>query len=125
MTSVGIQAYLHCIPSVSMWPAKVNWHIFPPLIGSDMLLGLQYSFGAGEGTYAIQTPKLLCNLWLSGPEEGVIMKGVFSLERSLQSPKCLDSWESLEKGRILLCFPQSGGSLESLDSLEILEHGLF
>ena len=38
----------------------------------------------------------------------------------------LNSLESLENGRIFLCFPQSGGSLESLHSLEsLLEHGLF
>ena len=65
---------------------------------------------------------------LSGPEKGVITKGVFSLETSLESPKSLDSLESLENGRILLCFSQSGGSLkslESLNSLESLENGLF
>ena len=45
-------------------------------------------------------------------------KGVFSLEESLES---LNSLESLENGRILLCFPQSGGSLESLESLEPLD----
>ena len=39
-----------------------------------------------------------------------------------------DSLESLENGRMLLCFPQSGSSLESLESrnsLESLENGLF
>ena len=45
----------------------------------------------------------------SGPEKGVITKGVFSLEESL------DSLESLENGRILLWFPQSGGALKSLE----------
>ena len=44
----------------------------------------------------------------SGAEKGVNTKGVFSLEESLES---LNSLESLENGRILLCFPQSGGSL--------------
>ena len=65
---------------------------------------------------------------LSGPEKGVITKGVFSLEESLESLKSLDSLESLENGQFLLCFPQSGGSLkslESLNSLESLENGLF
>ena len=52
-------------------------------------------------------------------EKGVITKGVFSLEESLNS---LNSLESLENGRILLYFPQSGGSLKSLESLE---NGLF
>ena len=58
----------------------------------------------------------------SGPEEGVITKGVFSLEESL---------ESLESGLIPVCFPHSGGSLESLqslhslNSLEFLENCLF
>ena len=67
----------------------------------------------------------------SGAEKGVITKGVFSLEKSLESLKSLkslSSLESLENGRILLCFPQSGGSLESLESLkslESLENGLF
>ena len=58
----------------------------------------------------------------SGPGKGVITKGVFSLEDSLESLKPLDSLESLGDGRILLCFPQSGGSLETLESLE---NGLF
>ena len=64
---------------------------------------------------------------LSGPEKGVITKGVFSLEKSLESLKSLDSLESLENGRNLLSCPQSGGSLEtleSLNSLESLENGL-
>ena len=61
----------------------------------------------------------------SGPEKGVITKGVFSLEESLES---LNSLESLENGRILLYFQESGDSLkslESLNSLESLENGLF
>ena len=49
-----------------------------------------------------------------GPEKGVITKGVFSLEESLESLKSLVSLESLENGRILLYFPQSGGSLNFL-----------
>ena len=57
-----------------------------------------------------------------GTGKGVIAKGVFSLEESLESQNSL---ESLENGRILLCFPQSGGSLESLESLNSLENGLF
>ena len=66
-------------------------------------------------------------LW-SGPEKGVITKGVFSLEESLESLKSLNSLKSLDNGRSLLCFPQSGDSLESLESLnslESLENGLF
>ena len=49
------------------------------------------------------------------PEKGVITKGVLSLEQSLESLtlKSLNSPESLENGRILLCFPQSGISLAS------------
>ena len=54
-------------------------------------------------------------------KKGVNTKGVFSFEESLESLKSLNSLESLEDGRILLCFPQSGGSLESLKSLESLE----
>ena len=64
----------------------------------------------------------------SGPEKGVITKGVFSLEESLESLQFLNSLESLENGWILLSFLQSGGSLEplsSLNSLESLENGLF
>ena len=48
----------------------------------------------------------------SGTEEGVITKGVFSLEESLD-PLYLPSLESLENGRTLLCFPQSWGSLRN------------
>ena len=53
------------------------------------------------------------------------MKGVFSLEESLESLKSFNSLESLENRGFLLCFPQSGASLESLDSLESLENGPF
>ena len=64
----------------------------------------------------------------SGPKKGVITKGVFSLEESLESLNSLTSLESLENGQMLLSFPESGGSLESLESLnslESLENGLF
>ena len=53
--------------------------------------------------------------------KGVIAKGVFSLEESLESLKSLNSLESLENGRIILYFPQSGSSPESLESLNSLE----
>ena len=56
-----------------------------------------------------------------GTGKKVISKGVLSLEESLESLNTLDSLESLESGRILLCFPQSGGSLESLKSLDFSE----
>ena len=56
----------------------------------------------------------------SGPEKGVTMKGVFSLEESLGSLESLNSLESLESGRIHLCFPHSGSSLQSLESLNSL-----
>ena len=65
---------------------------------------------------------------MSGPEKGVITKGVFSLEESLESLNSLNSLEFLENDRTLFCFPQSGDSLkslESLNSLESLENGLF
>ena len=58
----------------------------------------------------------------------VIAKWVFSLEQSLESLISLNSLESLENGRLLLYFPESGGSpesLESLNSFESLENGLF
>ena len=51
-----------------------------------------------------------------GTEKGAITKGVFSLAESL---------DSLENGLILLCLPQSGGALESQNSLESLNNGLF
>ena len=54
-----------------------------------------------------------------GTEKGSLRKGVFSVEASLESLK--NSLDSLENGRTLLCFPESGGSLESLNSLEPLE----
>ena len=53
---------------------------------------------------------------MSGPEKGVITKGLFSPEESLESLKSLHSLESLEDGQILLWFPESWGSLEPLDS---------
>ena len=62
---------------------------------------------------------------MSGTEKGGITKGIISLETSLES---LDSLESLQYGEILLFFPCSGGSLESLDflnSLESRENGIF
>ena len=63
---------------------------------------------------------------LSGLEKGVVTKGVFSLAESLESLKSLDSLKkSLENGRVLLRFPESGGSpetLESLNSLKSLEN---
>ena len=45
-------------------------------------------------------------------KQEIITKGVFSLDESLESPKSLNS---LEDGWTLLCFPQSRGSLESLE----------
>ena len=63
-----------------------------------------------------------------GTGKGVITKGVFSLEESLENLKSLNSLESLESGRLLLCFSKSWGyleSLESLSSLKSLENGLF
>ena len=47
-------------------------------------------------------------------------KKVLSMDESLDSLKSLDSPGSLENGRILLGFPHSGGSLESLEN----GHGL-
>ena len=57
---------------------------------------------------------ILQKIILRGPKKGVITKGVFSLEESLES---LRSLEFLEDGPLLLCFPQSGGSPKSLESL--------
>ena len=59
------------------------------------------------------------------PAKGVTTEGVFSLEESLESLKISEdlskSLESPENGRILLCFPHSGGSLESLNFQTSLE----
>ena len=64
---------------------------------------------------------------LSGPErKGHYEKGLFT--GGITRISNLNSLESLENGRILLCFPQSGGSLESpepLNSRESLRDGLF
>ena len=65
------------------------------------------------------------NFLCFGTGKGVITKGIFSLEKSLESLKSLDSLESLENGRVLLYFPHSGDSLKSLNSLESLENGHF
>ena len=51
----------------------------------------------------------------------VFTKGVFSLEESLEFLTSLNSLESLENSPILLCVPESGGSLKSLESLDSLE----
>ena len=52
----------------------------------------------------------------SGLGKGVITKGVFHWRNlDLEFLESLNSLESLENVRILLCFPQSGGSLESLN----------
>ena len=56
-------------------------------------------------------PKMLKDFENAGREQGDITKGVFSLHVSLASLKSLNS---LENGRILLWFSQSGDSLESL-----------
>ena len=92
-----------------------------------VLLCLKYIFGCtpcSESIAELIPQKRLTNN--SGPEKGVITKGVFSLEESLES---LNSLESLEDGRPVLYSPQSGGSLKSLasleNSLESLENGLF
>ena len=67
-------------------------------------------------------------------KKGHYETGLFTGGISRSSKFSRDSLESLENGRILLCFPQSGGSLESLkslkalkplNSLESLEYGLF
>ena len=45
---------------------------------------------------------------MTGPEKGVITKGVFSLDESLESLESLKSLKSLEplgNGRVLLCYP--------------------
>ena len=59
-------------------------------------------------------------------ERGLFSGGISRISK--ESLDSLESPESLDNGRILLCFPESGGSLEtleSLNSLESLENGLF
>ena len=58
----------------------------------------------GQNNETATAMNLLLNLGasflLSGPEKGVITKGVFSPEESLESLRSLSSLESLENGRI-------------------------
>ena len=66
-------------------------------------------------------------VFVGGGKRGHYERGLFTGGISRIS-KSLDSLESLENGRILIYPPQSGGSLESLEShnsLESLENGLF
>ena len=62
---------------------------------------------------------------VSGPEKGVIMKGVFWLEQSLESLTSPNSLRSLENGRILICFLHFGGSLECLEKTPLPEDPFF
>ena len=112
---------------------KISWRLFDCWLGTCDQIGAPYNLSErmmiwkDDESNSLRFFAIL--IWFcSGPEKGVITKGVFSLEESLESLKFLDSLESLENGRILLYFPQSGGSLkslESLNSLESLENGLF
>ena len=52
--------------------------------------------------------------FIGGLWSSELRKGSFLLVESLESLGTLNSLESLENGRILLCFPQSGRSLASL-----------
>ena len=71
-----------------------------------------------QGLYLCGLPGVLD---IRDRKKGVITKGVFSMEESLESLKCPNS---LEHGRILHYFPhQSGGTLESLESLENVDGG--
>ena len=75
--------------------------------------------------FTAEPPGRIFSEMIRDRKKGSLRKGSFQSLESLESPKSLDSLESLEYGRILLCFPQCGGSLESLNSLECLEYGLF
>ena len=58
-------------------------------------------------------------------ERGLFTGGISRISKALKS---LNYLESLENGRIRLCFPQSGcmpESLESLTSVESQENGFF
>ena len=57
-------------------------------------------------------------MFLLVTEKGVITKGVLSLEESLESLKSLNA---LENGQMVLCFPDSGDCVESLESLKSLD----
>ena len=90
---------------------------------------------------AVSQPMLDLGRIKSGIRKGVSTKGVFSLEKSLESPNSLNSLESLEHGRIFLVLAHIGrplesfslffhalGGLESLNSrklIESLENGQF
>ena len=71
--------------------------------------------------YSVRTLPSLQNLeWERGVGANLVVsqdrKGVTTkLVESLDSPKSVDSVESRENSWILLCFPESGGSLESLE----------
>ena len=99
------------------WRRRPEIADFCPLSWSNASWHLEVSLGpwnlGGGGLF----PPF--NLWHldSGPEKGVITKGVCSLEKSLEPLKSLNSLESLENGRNLLYFSQSGDSLETLESL--------
>ena len=108
-------------------PSSQAWKIEEQLLDNNITARCG-SFISGLHSLGSQHPspneKNLVQL-RSGPEKGVITKGVFSQEESLESLKSLNSLESLENGRLLLCFPRSRGSLKSLNSLESLENRLF
>ena len=93
-------------------------HSIPGGLTCNTLCSVQTRCVEGKGIYKgcrVRIGDVIVNSKVfsyQGRKKGVIAKGVFSLE---------DSLESLENGRILLCFPQSGGSLESLNSLKSLE----
>ena len=75
------------------------------------LFRLNFALGAFQ-----PNKKKLCEIVRAQlKKKGVITKGVFALAESLESLlKSLDSLETPENGRILLCFPQSGTSLWKL-----------
>ena len=102
---------------VDFWtPSRFLKHfwLLKSQIGEECRQFLGANFGGGSFGGAETLVK-------SQTEKGVITKGVFSLEESPESLESLSSPESLENGRSRLCFPQSGGSLESLESLKPLE----
>ena len=107
----------HLRPSESSKDSpRSNW-CFPDLFSKGLLTNRwpgdsQHESGrfANHSRESIRRKKNL-----SGLEKGVITKGVFSLEKSLQPLKSLNSLESLENGRILLYFSESEDSLKCLD----------
>ena len=75
--------------------------------------------------YAKLWPTILADFSNFETEQRGHYERVFSLEESLESLNKISEFSRMVKVQSSFCFPQSGGSLESLNSLEFPENGLF